>query len=225
MQNDGGTGRTDFAVATGTAAPSAPPSHRVLHVGCGPAHPLKLHRIFREGWQEVRLDVDPAVAPDIVADMTDMRTVATASVDAIWSSHNVEHLTATEVPIALAEFKRVLKPTGFALITLPDVQAIITMIAEGRLEETVYVSPAGPIAPIDMLFGFRAALARGNHFMAHRTAFDEAHLGHSLIEAGFAEVRTLKGGNYDLWALALMPAADHLAIDDLLSRNEMPLWV
>ncbi|HYE51118.1 MAG TPA: methyltransferase domain-containing protein [Azospirillaceae bacterium] len=177
----------------------------VLHVGCGVANPAKLHPAFRgEDWKEVRLDIDPGVRPDIVASMTDMSAVPDASMDGLFSSHNIEHLYPHEVPVALAEFRRVLKPTGFALITLPDLQAIAQLVAEDKLEEPAYVSPAGPISPLDMMYGYRPALARGNLFMAHRTGFTARTLGQHLVQAGFGEVRLAKGGNFDLWAQAFV---------------------
>ena len=91
--------------------------------------------------------------------------------DALFSSHNIEHLYAHEVPLALREFRRVLKPEGFVVITCPDLQSICAEVAEDRLTQTAYQSPAGPIAPIDMLYGLRSALARGNLYMAHRSGF------------------------------------------------------
>ena len=130
------------------AAPQAAPERVVLHVGCGPYNPAKLHRKFQEpGWRQLRYDIDPDVAPDIVGSITDMAAVADASVDAVWSSHNVEHLYAHEVPLALAEFRRVLKAGGFALITLPDLQKVAELVAADKLEEPAYISPAGPIRP------------------------------------------------------------------------------
>lgn len=67
-----------------TQAETVPP-RTVLHVGCGSPNPRKLHPTFRGGaWKEVRLDIDPAVRPDIVCDMLDMSVVATGSVDAVW---------------------------------------------------------------------------------------------------------------------------------------------
>src|SRR3954451_8011278 len=99
------------------------PTRTVLHVGCGVKLPHKLHQAFHTPeWRELRLDIDPNVQPDIVGSITDMRMVETASVDAVWSSHNLEHLYAHEVPVALAEFYRVLRPGGFLLITMPDLQ-------------------------------------------------------------------------------------------------------
>ncbi len=173
----------------------------VLHVGCGPYNPAKLHKTFHgPGWRELRLDIDPRVAPDIVASMT-VLPLAGQAVDAVSSSHGLEHLYAQEVAVALSEFHRVLKPDGFALITLPDLQKVTELVAADSLEGTAYVSPTGPIAPIDMIYGHRASIARGNRFMAHRTGFTAKTLGNPLFHARFAQARVSRSG-FDLWAFA-----------------------
>jgi len=161
----------------------------LLHVGCGVHAHEKLPTVFRHnGWREIRLDIDPDVCPDFVASITDMRVISDEAVDAVYSSHNVEHLYPHEVPLALREMRRVLKKTGFALIKLPDLQEVARHVAEGNLDNVLYVSPMGPIAPLDILFGHRPSLADGNMFMAHRTGFTGSTLGAALINAGFAAV-------------------------------------
>ncbi|WP_225030445.1 class I SAM-dependent methyltransferase [Xinfangfangia pollutisoli] len=184
-----------------------PPPQRLLHVGCGAAHPDKVPAAFfpRGAWQEIRLDIDPSVAPDILASITDMAVVPDASVDAVWSAHNLEHLRAHEVPRALAEFLRVLRPGGFLLVTMPDLQQVAALVAEGRLEDPAYVSALGPIAALDMLYGFRPAIASGNDFMAHRTGFTAQSLTDHLTRAGFAEIRVQRDGGFALWASAQRP--------------------
>jgi SAM-dependent methyltransferase len=181
---------------------------RVLHVGCGAADAGKLPAEWfsAAGWHEVRLDIDPAVAPDIIASITDMPAVGTGSVDAVWSAHNIEHLYPHEVPLALAEFRRVLKPEGFLLLTLPDLQQVAALVAEDRLTDPAYVSPAGPITPLDMLYGFRASLAQGNTFMGHRGGFTARTLQAALVAAGFPLVRVVRDGSFGLWATAYMAA-------------------
>ncbi|MDB5315365.1 MAG: methyltransferase, type 11 family [Rhodospirillales bacterium] len=181
---------------------------RVLHVGCGAHDPAKLPaEWFPAGaWQEVRLDIDASVQPDIIASITDMAPVATGSMDAVWSSHNVEHLYPHEVPLAFAEFLRVLAPDGFLLLTLPDLQQVAELVAQDRLMEAAYVSPAGPITPLDMLYGHRGALAQGNTFMGHRGGFTARSLQAALVEAGFPHARVMRDGKFALWAAAHMAA-------------------
>lgn len=194
------------------------PTRTVLHVGCGSPNPKKLHRAFRgPEWRELRFDIDAGVAPDVVGDMRDLSAMDSGAVDALWSSHNIEHLYPHEVVPTLAGFKRVLKPDGFALVTLPDLQEVARLIVDDKLDEPAYVSPAGPIAPLDMLYGFRRALARGNLFMAHRTGFTAKTLAQALVEAGFATVAIRREpAAFNLWALAFVAKPEAAALDAML---------
>lgn len=174
-----------------------------LHVGCGHKRKDRTTAGFAD-WKELRFDIDETVLPDLVGTMTDMSSVASASVNAIFSSHNIEHLYPHEVPKALAEFVRVLSDDGFAVITCPDIQSVCALVAEDKLTEPAYTSPAGPIAPLDILYGHRASMAQGNLYMAHRCGFTERVLTGTLKTAGFASVASIKRGApfFDLWALA-----------------------
>lgn len=175
-----------------------------LHVGCGPKHKNQTTRGFNQAdWNECRLDIDAKVSPDVVGTMTDMSSVASASVQAVFSSHNIEHLYPHEVPQALSEFLRVLSDDGFVVITCPDLQSVCKLVAEDKLTEPAYVSPAGPIAPIDILYGHRPPMARGNLFMSHRCGFTRRVLTSTLQAAGFKSVAALaRPQHFDLWALA-----------------------
>ena len=188
-----------------------------LHVGCGPNNKHQTTPPFAtEAWRELRFDIDPGVAPDLVGTMTDMAAVPSGSVDAVYSSHNIEHLYPHEVPLAVAEFLRVLGPSGFAVITCPDLQAVAARVAEDRLLEPAYTSALGPIAPLDMLYGLRSELEAGNVYMAHRCGFTERVLTQTLRAGGFATVATLRRPfAYDLWALACKHPLPDAALTDL----------
>jgi ubiquinone/menaquinone biosynthesis C-methylase UbiE len=137
-------------------------------------------------------------------------------VDAVFSSHNIEHLYPHEVPVALSEFKRVLADDGFTVITCPDLQSVCELVAQDKLMEPAYVSSAGPIAPIDILFGHRPAMARGNLFMAHRTGFTQSSIKAALLSAGFASVATARiPSRHELWAVATRQAMSRDAIHAL----------
>lgn len=188
-------------------SPIAAATKTVLHVGCGPYHPELLHKRFRgEDWREMRLDIDPGVQPDVVASLVDMHPIESDSVDAVWSSHNLEHLYAHDVPRALKEFFRVLKPGGFALVTMPDLQQVAHFIVADMLDDVAYESPAGPITPLDCIFGLGSAVANGNEYMAHKTGFTTKSLTRRLADAGF-EVNNVWTTPFNLWGEATKPAA------------------
>jgi SAM-dependent methyltransferase len=193
----------------GSARIDAPPGTRlVLHVGCGPRDHYALHECFRTpGWHEVRLDIDPGVKPDIVASVSDMSPVPSASFDAVYSHHNIEHVFAHEVPHVMSEFLRVLRPGGEALIATPDLQGVAAVIATGRLHERLYRSEAGDISALDIVYGLQSDIAGGREYMAHRTGFTVRTLGRALVQAGFVKVQASRVDDYALWARGLRPAS------------------
>ena len=75
-----------------------------------------------------------------------------------------------------------------AIIKCPDIQSVCEAVAKGKLLEPFYNSPVGPISPIDILFGNRNAVAKGNEFMAKKGGFIYSVLDRALHQAGF-EVR------------------------------------
>ena len=202
-----------------------PGKKRVLNAGSGPVTSRRLHRVFAgSDWHEVRMDIDPNANPEVVGSLTKMEELFPAeNFDAVWSSHTLEHLYSHEVPAALAEFKRVLKPDGFALITCPDLEAIAAALLEHDLDHVAYVSPMGPITPLDMLYGHSGAIARGNVFMSHNTGFTCARMGQLLLEAGFTAALA-KRENFDLWALALMERTDKLAVQRSLHAAGLDMF-
>ena len=177
---------------------------KFLHVGCGPKTKASTTRAFNsDEWEEIRFDIDEKVKPDITGTMTDMSSVESGSVDAIYSSHNIEHLYPHEVGIALQEFHRVLKDDGFVMLTCPDLQSVCKLVAEDKLTEPAYTSPAGPIAPIDMLYGFRPSMAAGNLYMSHRSGFTQKTLIGTFKHFGFESVAGARREKYfDLFCLA-----------------------
>lgn len=180
----------------------------VVNAGCGyPSRQNLNARFHGPEWREIRIDIDPAVLPDFVCSVTALTPIASESVDAVWSSHNLEHIHRHEVPIALSEFLRILKRRGLLLLTLPNLQATAEFVTQDRLEQEVYRSPAGPITPLDMIFGHTASLARGNRFMAHKTGFTAPALQRLLSDAGFVDLE-LSRDRFDLWATAYKRAAD-----------------
>jgi predicted SAM-dependent methyltransferase len=119
---------------------------KFLHVGCGQARQEQTTKGFNNGsWQEIRFDIDPTCSPDLIGTIVDMSGVSDASVDAIFSSHNIEHVYAHEVPEVLKQFLRVMSDDGFVVLTCPDLQSVCEAVARDRLLEPLYTSASGPI--------------------------------------------------------------------------------
>jgi hypothetical protein len=177
---------------------------KFLHVGCGHAKKERTTIGFNnELWQEIRFDIDPECSPDILGTVVDMTAVSDASVDAIFSSHNIEHVYAHEVGRVMKEFLRILSDDGFVILTCPDLQSVCQAVVKDKLLEPLYQSPAGPIAPLDVLYGHRPSIAAGKQYMAHKCGFTWTTLSELFLSGGFASVF---GGSrplaFDIWIAA-----------------------
>jgi len=171
----------------------------VLNVGCSgvPIHPQY------EGWKEIRLDIDPKVNPDIIADIRDMSLIDSDSVDSVYANHILEHLFDYEVLTALREFYRVIKPGGLVCIGVPDLQAVSKEVANGNLHGVLYESPAGPIAAIDCIYGYRR-FTIDNPNQMHKTGFTPNSLEDKIIYAGF-RLTKVESDKINMWATGVKP--------------------
>lgn len=164
----------------------------VLHPGCGP-EPLPF---WVDSTQETRLDIDEGCNPDIVASITDMGDIG--QFDHVYTSHTLEHLYAHDVPKALAEFIRVLKPGGSAIIFVPDLEGVKAD------REVLYESLAGPICGLDLYYGL-SRYVEALPFMAHHTGFVKETLEQALTDAGFTTVSVTRVSDHNLMGVAIKP--------------------
>ena len=76
-----------------------------LRLDYGPKHKDQNAKTFKsDGWAEKLLDIDSKELPDVVGAMTDMSAVNDSSMQAVFSSHNIERLYPHELPLASGEF-------------------------------------------------------------------------------------------------------------------------
>jgi hypothetical protein len=138
-------------------------------------------------FDETRLDINPANNPDIVRDMRDLTGLS--GYDAIYCSHALEHLSPHEVVPALIGFRASLNTDGVAIVFVPDLEGV------NATDEVLFNSPAGPICGLDLIYGYRPALAE-NPYMAHKTGFTAETLDQAMIEAGFRKVKVDRLSDY-----------------------------
>jgi len=162
----------------------------LLHVGCA-GDPLPE---WLGNFRETRLDIDPAMSPDIVASMVDMGEIG--QYEAVLCIHALEHLYSHEVPRALGEFYRVLKPGGFLMVFVPDLQDA------KATDEVLFDSPAGPITGMDLIYGYRVATTHNPH-MQHKTGFVAETLSAAIGKAGFAKTKVSRLANFDMMGVGV----------------------
>jgi predicted SAM-dependent methyltransferase len=88
---------------------------KLVNLGCG-AH-------YHPDW--INLDKNP-LSPDVThVDALARLPFMDSSIDAVYSSHVVEHLTSGDALVALEDVRRILKPGGLIRLVTPNLEAIV----------------------------------------------------------------------------------------------------
>jgi predicted SAM-dependent methyltransferase len=175
---------------------------KFLHVGPGGKSKSESSHVYKlDEWEEVRLDVNKDTNPHILGSMTDLSMIKDGDFSGICSSHNLEHIFAHEVAPTLLGFERILDSEGELFIEVPDLKVCAEAIIKGNFNKTLYESPAGPITPMDMIYGHAKHIAAGNHYMAHKIGFTAEVLLATLKACGFKSVIVMSS-DYSLHCVA-----------------------
>jgi SAM-dependent methyltransferase len=164
-------------------------ARRVLNIGGGSKTiPIPPHY---DGWEHLRLDVDPRCEPDIVCDARALDSLPAGQFDAVYCSHNLEHYYRHDGAKVLRGFIHVLKNDGFAEIRVPDLRSVMQRVVEQNLDvnDILYLSAVGPISVQDVIYGLGTEIEQsGSDFYAHKTGYSSNTLGQALTHAGFGGV-------------------------------------
>lgn len=175
---------------------------KLLNVG-GNSKDIPIPACFA-GWQNDLLDIDPTGKPDILCDARELTTLPPGQYEAIYCSHNLEHYYHHDVAKVLQGFCSILKQDGFAYIRVPDLVEVMKKVIENdiELDGELYMSGLGPIAPLDVIYGYRKQIeSSGVDFFAHKIGFNTSLLVRSLKANGFPVVY-VRSGNLEITAFA-----------------------
>jgi len=145
--------------------------------------------------EHLLLDIVPGPGVDYAWDARDLDRFTETSFDIVYCSHNLEHFSVKDYPQVLKGFHHILKPGGLVDIRVPNIQgAMEEMIKRNcELDDTAYVSQAGPISYHDMLYGYSEYVKHGNAYMQHYVGFSKRTLAQALLNAGFKILRVESG--------------------------------
>jgi predicted SAM-dependent methyltransferase len=161
----------------------------LVPLGYGGENGMKLHvggKVRVEGWSVLNIQPGPVV--DIVGTCTDLSMIASGTVEDVYGSHVLEHLGhRTELPKALSEIFRVLKPGGRLMASVPDLEILCAMFGHPEATARDRLS----------LMGFMFGAQEDEHDF-HRTGLWWDYFGHLLHKTGFIDIRRVeKFGLFD----------------------------
>ena len=145
--------------------------------------PLRLHvggKQVKAGWKI--LNVQPGPDVDYVGSCAELGQFADGAVHEIYASHVIEHLSyKSELPAALAEFHRVLRAGGRAMISVPDFEVLCRQFLDPR------ASFMERCAVMHMAFG-----GQTDAHDFHCVGLSQEILQRFLFNAGFSRVERVK---------------------------------
>lgn len=145
---------------------------------------LRLHvggEAPKQGWKI--LNIVPGEHVDFVGTCTDLSRFESGTVEAIYASHILEHLSyADELLPALREFRRVLKKDGLLQISVPDFEVLCRLFIDTRLDAAMRFHV------MRLVFG-----GQSDPHDFHKVGLTEEFLGDFLLTAGFREIRRVDG--------------------------------
>jgi len=176
---------------------------RVLNVGGG-GESGAIPPIY-DGWDVVRLDINPTCRPDLLMDAKDLNNLDAAQFDAVYSAHCLEHIYPHELRAVLHGMYHVLTDDGFVDISVPNIGKLLQVVAERGLDldSHLYDSPGGPIGVRDMIWGYSRFQEYNHHpeLQLHKNGFTQRTLAQLLIQCDFAFAYMVANG-WDLRVVA-----------------------
>lgn len=129
------------------------------------------------------MDLHPGPNVEYSGDISDLSRFSDGSVDEIYASHCLEHFPHPKTESVLKEWRRVLKNGAACHISVPDVDAAMTLIAKDGLTDFVR----------NLLWG-----DQGYDLAYHYAGFNFAFLARLTFKAGFSDVRRIKWMPYEV---------------------------
>lgn len=141
------------------------------------------------------------------ADLTKGIPHGDGTVDVVYSSHMLEHVTRDQAQFILRECHRVLKPGGTLRVVVPDVGLIARRYLDG--DRAFFGEPDGPLADAFVRSLYLRSVPKGRlperlvrrllrtDEGGHRWMYDGESMSHVIAAAGFRNVRVRAFGEGD----------------------------
>jgi predicted SAM-dependent methyltransferase len=150
----------------------------------GDGGPLRLHvggETPKPGWKILNIQPGPHV--DFTGTCTDLSRFGSGTVETIYASHVLEHLSyVDELLAALKEFRRVLRSGGLLQVSVPDFEALCRLFLDTRLDASMRFHV------MRIIFG-----GQMDPYDVHKVGLTEEFLADFLTTAGFRDISRVEG--------------------------------
>ena len=127
----------------------------------------------KDGWQV--LNIQPGEHVDFVGDISDLSQFKIESFEKVYGSHVLEHVRQNDVLKTLTDIRRILKPEGQFLVSVPDWDILCHLFI------SPWASPDIKWHAIRMMLGGQV-----DHYDYHYVGFNQTILYDFLRKAGFS---------------------------------------
>lgn len=163
-----------------------------LNLGCG-----NDIRPKGEGW--INVDIRRLEGVDEVADVRDLSIFRDGCAEEILANDLLEHIPPADVPTALREWRRVLKPGGKLSLRIPDLKRIARRFLAGSLPEDEAML---------LIYGDQSPEWGGTEFGSHKAGYTDQQITNLLTQ-------------YDLWVqMVFSPVNEHALYVEAIAGSE-----
>jgi len=181
----------DWKLAHGYGTDRPPrPKPLYVNIGSGPD-------FLPRPWLNIDVFINPNLAEGFDTEEYDVRPglrFRDGEVDAIYSSHFLEHLTIYEGFAVLSECYRVLRPGGRIRLVLPKTGEIIQRYLSDRMDDYRFIVPeldtvsSQGLKFVMLFFGGGDSSRNFDTYTGHRSCYDPASAREILERTGFKDV-------------------------------------
>lgn len=146
---------------------------------------MKLHiggTQVREGWKI--LNAKAAAGVDFVGDIRDLSAFSSGSIETVYASHVFEHVPLGSAASTLSGIRRVLKPGGELLVSVPDLEVLCRALLDPSAD------PKRKIHLLQMIYG-----GQSDEWDFHYFGWTEELLSMYLRSVGFSTIERVESFN------------------------------
>jgi predicted SAM-dependent methyltransferase len=133
----------------------------------------------KEGWKILNIQKKDGV--DFLGNISDLSQFNESSIDEIYTSHTLEHVSQKNMESTLSGIYRVLKPGGLFLVSVPDLDVLCH----------TFISP---IASLQIKFQIMRMMFGGqeDNFDFHYFGWSRELMTDYLLKAGFSDIHRVE---------------------------------